>query len=72
MPEELFDNPEAEETEEISVLRKGYGRFKVIDKNNFIIFTYDYITKKTEVEKVKAYLIEKYKDCTIVEVKWTV
>ena len=46
-------------------LRSGYGRIRVIDKVNMVVFQYDYKIKNTELTKVVDYLTSKYTDCRL-------
>ena len=72
MPE-LFDEsenltPDDEDNEEVSRLKKGFGRFLVL-RDNLIIYQLDFAIKKTDCPKVREYLENKYKDCEIKEIR---
>jgi len=53
------------EEEKVQKLRKGYGRVRVMDKNNMVCFQYDYVIKKTDIRQITDYLTDKYKDCKL-------
>ena len=53
------------EEEKVQKLRKGYGRVRVMDKNNMVCFQYDYVITKTDIRQITDYLTDKYKDCRL-------
>ena len=66
--DEIIDDKEDNET--VFKCRKGFAKLLVISPENMIVFRLDYIIKKTpDVQKIKDYLLEKYKGHTIREIR---
>ena len=60
LEDEILETPEEELEPVVQKLRSGFGRIRVINKINMVVFQYDYKIKKTELTKIIEYLTTKY------------